>query len=352
MQTYSEVNRILLDAGVSSADADIWENYLVQLEGCHLYSAADQKVDEDAWLKARTGGIGGSDIAAIMGESSWKSPYDIWLSKTGQLPPDGNGAGIQSEAARWGNVLEDTIAYEWAKRNNKRIVKIPVTLQSDKYDFMLANIDGFVLSDDGRRIEGILEVKTTSAYNNDAWEIGPLPYYYICQATWYTMITNLPKFTIVCLVGGQKLYSYEIPKDPELCERMTKEATEFWNVNVKQLVEPKATAVDLERLQAQEVSTAPDEQPLVDETENTDRTVVAYMELRDKIAAMKKIKDALYASIWEAMHAKSCMLTRSNMVVVSRRTTRACNYELLARDFPEAYEATISSSVSTSLSIK
>lgn len=352
MQEYKELIGMLTTSGIKLEDASVWAKYLGQLKGCSLHSAALQTDDEEAWLAARTHGIGGSDIAAIMGESDWKSPYDIWLTKTGQMPLSGEGAPVQSEAARWGNVLEDSIAYEWARRNNKRIIKIPVSLKFDAYPFMLANIDGFVLSDDGETIEGILEIKTTSTYNNDAWEVGPLPYYYICQATWYTMITGLPAFDIVCLVGGQKLYSYHIPKDLELCDQMQKAAVEFWEVNVKQLVEPKVTAADIPRLQAAELESAPDEEPLVDETEATDNLITAYLELRDKESQYKKLKEGVAAEIWKTIQHKSCMLTRGNVVTVSRVARKTCNYELLARDFPEAYEACISSSVSPRLNIK
>ena len=38
-----------------------------QLTNCTLYSTADQGDDEAAWLRARTGGVGGSDVGAICG---------------------------------------------------------------------------------------------------------------------------------------------------------------------------------------------------------------------------------------------------------------------------------------------
>ena len=37
------------------------------------------------WLLDRRKGIGGSDVAAIMGLNKWKSAYQIWLEKTGQV---------------------------------------------------------------------------------------------------------------------------------------------------------------------------------------------------------------------------------------------------------------------------
>ncbi len=36
------------------------------------------------WHNARRLGIGGSEIAIILGESPWRTPYDLWLEKTGK----------------------------------------------------------------------------------------------------------------------------------------------------------------------------------------------------------------------------------------------------------------------------
>ena len=41
-----------------------------------------KKATKEDWLRFRKTGIGGSDMAAIMGLSKWKSPLDIWLEKT------------------------------------------------------------------------------------------------------------------------------------------------------------------------------------------------------------------------------------------------------------------------------
>lgn len=349
MQGFHECVEILFGAGIEPEDARKWAAVLQQLPKCKLHSAAQQFKDDEGWHTARSTGIGGSDIAAIMGESSWKSPYDIWISKTGQMPTEGQQQ--QSEAARWGNVLEDSIAYEWARRNNKKIIKIPVSLEANDAPWMLANIDGFVL-DEYDRITGILEIKTTSLYNKDTWEVGPVPYYYICQAMWYTMITGLPGFDIVCLVGGQHLYSYYFPIDQELCECMKKAAYDFWHANVLGMKEPEVQATDLEKLQKQELEETEPAKPFVDETDATNNLVTAYIEMRDKIGALEKVKEELYAQIWSSMQRHDAMMTQSNVITVKRTNRRSCDLDMLARDFPEAYDACVTMKLSTSLNIK
>ena len=36
------------------------------------------------WLKARRGGIGGSDVAACLGLNPWRTPVQVWEDKTGR----------------------------------------------------------------------------------------------------------------------------------------------------------------------------------------------------------------------------------------------------------------------------
>ena len=72
------------------------------------------------WLEYRKQGIGGSDAAVVCGISRYKSPVELWMEKTGQLPAQETG-----EAAYWGNLLESLGREEFTKRTG-----IPVTKPS------------------------------------------------------------------------------------------------------------------------------------------------------------------------------------------------------------------------------
>lgn len=68
------------------------------------------------WLEDRRKGIGGSDVGTILGLNKWKSPYQLWLEKTGQVELDESN----SEPAYWGNVLEEIVAKEFTERTGKK----------------------------------------------------------------------------------------------------------------------------------------------------------------------------------------------------------------------------------------
>ena len=59
------------------------------------------------WLEYRRLGIGGSDASVVCGINRYKSPVELWLDKTSQLPPQEAG-----EAAYWGTQLEPFVRSE------------------------------------------------------------------------------------------------------------------------------------------------------------------------------------------------------------------------------------------------
>lgn len=346
MQSVKELIEILEVTGMDPILMVQWIKYLSQLRGCHLYSTASPGVDKDQWLEHRKIGIGGSEIATLLGENKWSSPRQVWMSKLGIF----ESPQSQSEQARWGNILETTVATEWGVRNNRKWINIPVILQDDECPWMLANIDGFTLTDDEEYITGILEVKTTSEYNRDAWENGPIPYNYVCQTMWYCGITRLPVVEIACLVGGQKLFSHTIPFSQELFDKEKEVAKVFWTENILKGIEPAATDVDKELTKDNEHDESLP--PVVYDDDESERIADAYCLIRTKIAELDKVKKALYAQIFLLLGKSTQGITKSHTFVIQNSARRSCNFDGLMEEYPEAYEKYVVTNISQSLNIK
>lgn len=43
--------------------------------------AKTKRLSYDEWVAQRRHGIGGSDVAAILGVNPYKTPYHVWLEK-------------------------------------------------------------------------------------------------------------------------------------------------------------------------------------------------------------------------------------------------------------------------------
>lgn len=172
------------------------------------------------WLEERKKGIGGSDAAAICGLSPYKTPLQVWEQKRGLSgPPQDN------ESMLWGRTLEPVIRQRYSDLTG-RPVRLPTEiLQHPKFDFMLANIDGF--TDEKRGVE----IKTT-AYPKDWGEPGTdeIPIGYIFQVQHYMVITGFPVFDVPVLIGGRDFRIYEVQEDKELQEMLMHKEAEFWEL--------------------------------------------------------------------------------------------------------------------------
>lgn len=209
-----------------------------KIKGTTMILTVDQSKDHNAWLAARSKGIGGSDAGAIMGSNTWKSPYQLWLEKTGQVEPEDIS---QKDPVYWGTVLEPLVAKRFSEVTGKKVERCG-TLQNNEAPWMLANIDRLVLGEGAG-----LEIKTTNAFRSAEWDGDQLPDSYYWQCQHYMMTTGLPRWYIAVLIGGQDFRWKAIPRNEEDIKELFLREEEFWNVNVLQHVMPDIDGSDSTR---------------------------------------------------------------------------------------------------------
>lgn len=181
-------------------------------------------------------GIGGSDVAIILGLSSFKTPYELYLEKTGVKE-------IQYEETPqqyWGNVLEPIIIAEYQKRHPGEIVGFPDTLVHPFYDFMRANVDGYIES-----TNTVLEAKSSSAFMSSEWgESGSdvIPLGYLVQVAHYVSCFNADKADIALLLGGNDYREFIYKRDYELEQTVINACKDFWDC-VNNLMEPRLAEI-------------------------------------------------------------------------------------------------------------
>ncbi|MEK4760796.1 YqaJ viral recombinase family protein [Viridibacillus sp. FSL E2-0187] len=186
------------------------------------------------WLDVRRSGIGGSDAAVILGFNKWKSPFQLYLEKTGDYKEESD-----NEFIYWGNVLEDVVAKEFQERTGKKVRKKNQMLRHKEHQFMTANLDRVVVGE-----KAFLECKTTSAYKNDDWDGDEIPAAYLCQVQHYMAVTGFEKAYIAVLIGGNKFVWKEIERDEELIQIMIEREKYFWENHVLAKVPPEIDGSD------------------------------------------------------------------------------------------------------------
>lgn len=180
-----------------------------------------ENIPYEEWLEYRRLGIGGSDASVVCGINRYKSPVELWLDKTGQLPPQEAG-----EAAYWGTQLEPFVRAEFTKRTGIWVEHRSELLQSEEHAFMLANLDGIC------EVPGvgtcIFEAKTASAYKAGEWE-DAIPDEYMCQIQHYMAVTGYVGTYIAVLIGGNTFKWRFVERDEELISMLIELESDFWN---------------------------------------------------------------------------------------------------------------------------
>lgn len=174
----------------------------------------------EEWLKARKLGLGGSDMAAVLGLSPWRSPIDVWLDKTSDTVEE-----KESEPMYWGNVLEEVVAQEFAKRSGYKVRNNNFTLQSEKYPYLLANIDREIVG-----LDAGLECKTANAFKANEWDGDNVPDAYYIQCQHYMAVTGKSSWWIACLVGGNTFHYKEIKRNEEVIAAIIDTGAAFWEL--------------------------------------------------------------------------------------------------------------------------
>ena len=174
-------------------------------------------------LEARKLGIGGSDVAAILGLSKWQTAHGLYLEKRGEIPDDPRE---ESEVMHFGNVLEDVVAKEFERRNDLKVRKRNQHFTHKEYPFLMANIDRSV---DG--LKAVLECKTAGQFMASDWgESGSdqFPDYYRVQLIHYMNVLGYKQGYLSVLIGGNQYRQYYIEQDDELLEMIMQACIEFW----------------------------------------------------------------------------------------------------------------------------
>jgi len=175
-------------------------------------------MEQAKWLEERRKGIGGSDIAAIMGLSPFKTAYQVYREKRKEVE-DWQG----NELTDWGKRMEPAIR-QWYSDKTGRDVRLPDKIMyHPQHPFMLASLDGF--TDDGR----VVEIKTARSGKN--WgepETNQIPDYYAVQVHHYMTITGFQVADIPVSIAGGSPSLYIVEADKEISEMIIEACAKFW----------------------------------------------------------------------------------------------------------------------------
>ncbi|RLU79265.1 hypothetical protein CTZ27_37105 [Streptomyces griseocarneus] len=205
----------------------------------------------NAWLAARQQGIGGSEIAAVLGLSPYESAFSLWHRKQGLVKPV-----EETDVMYWGKLHEPTICGEFARRHAEFEVSVAPTYARAERPWQIANPDRLLNrpcechlhrpdccdpEDCGPCCErcpacptlalpptAVLEAKTSRDGNGWGEEgTDEIPVHYRAQCLWYLDVLGLDTCHVAVLIAGADYREYLVHRDPAETEFMRDAGAQF-----------------------------------------------------------------------------------------------------------------------------
>lgn len=182
----------------------------------------------EIWLDWRRLGLGGSDVASLLGLSPWSGPWDVYLSKVHAVDsPD-------SPAMERGRRLERALG-EWAADRLALDLRDGAQLEDAAEPWIRGTTDHMLSNPATGDVEG-LEVKTTRYLDPKVWGAegsNLIPIQYRIQVAWYMRLADVDSWRVAVFSTLQdRLVLYRIQRDLEVEAALVDRARVWWKRHV------------------------------------------------------------------------------------------------------------------------
>lgn len=282
--------------------------------------------DDAGFGKLRALGLGGTDIAAILGQDPRRTAFDVWLRKTGlheETP-------LRDAGAAWGLRLESAIAAWWGSERGLPVTMPGVTIRLKAHPWALGNPDAWALRPEETEAPvevrargplfgaaeapppepvGLADCKLRHPYGRDGWgEPGTsdVPFATLVQCHWYLALHEgaLPWCDVPVTFGGFDDAIYRLEYDAEVSAELLSRAEDWWRRYVVAGVEPERSGESVDgwlkarfpRPTSSEIRRASDEE---------ERVALRYAVASRELEAAKARKEAARVALLEAIGESS-----------------------------------------------
>lgn len=293
--------------------------------------------DDAGWLDQRRKGIGGSDVAAIMGLSPWRTPADVWFEKTGRAEPQ--DLSDRPHVQR-GVELEGFVGEKFRDAHKGfRVRRVNAVCQSIGRPWAQASLDYEVMQDDRW---GVLEIKTS---RNDAdWKDG-IPAYYLTQVMHYLSVTGREFAWVAVQFDSDWLWEYReyrIERDEEDIAAINAAVDTFWHEFVEADVMPVLVGTSSEAQGLTQMYAKPTPDSITDTDADTLQLVSDYQDASERERKAKADKQAASTLLMAKIGEHRQMFTDTAKVTWSRSEQERFDAKRFKADHPDLYEQYVS----------
>ncbi len=177
------------------------------------------------WLEDRKKFIGGSEIAAALGMSKWRTPFQLWEQKVGLAEPENDNWNM----AR-GRAMEPLLRQHFADITGLDVSLPSAPIVHPKHKWMRYSPDGMCTG------KVLVELKT--ATRSTGWgetDTDEIPQEYILQIQQGLCVLDYDVAKCSVSIGGGEPKYYEIEPDKELQEMLIEGGESFWDKVVNRI---------------------------------------------------------------------------------------------------------------------
>lgn len=258
----------------------------------------------------RNQGLGASDTPIIMGYSSYKTPYQLYLEKIGEIEVNEE----LTEQQYWGNALEPIILKRFEEENGVKLT-YPDTVYHPKYPFIFANLDGWIASEGA-----VVEAKSANSFQRKEWDMAltdGIPLVYLLQIAKQCMVTNANRGYCAVLIGGMEYKQFIYERDKALETLILEADLDFWKC-VQNHIEPPPLNTSDCRLKFPRPS--PDK--IVNSTYELQNNLIALQDVKQKIKEFEETEDAYKMHIMSYMGDAEYLMGFEGEILATWKATR------------------------------
>jgi putative phage-type endonuclease len=178
--------------------------------------------DQTHWHELRSQHIGASDVAALFDMSPFTTLWQLWMEKSGKLPPEDLS---DNKSVQAGTFLESGIANWAAHRWDMKIEKVVDYYTADDCPGMGASLD--FQTDGGHPVE----IKWSA--HGDGWEyegdtITCAPDNYVLQVLHQMACTDAEYGWLIALIRNEPR-RMKVPRSVEIISKIKSHVAKFWD---------------------------------------------------------------------------------------------------------------------------
>lgn len=277
----------------------------------------------------RTTYLGGSDVAAILGISPWRTPLDVYLDKIQPRKEETDPGRLK--VLNRGKRMEPYVIDLLAEETGLEIIRRGERYLDPDLDFIAAEIDAEAATGEN------IEIKTVSPFKAREWgeeQSDEIPLHYAAQAMHGMMVTSREVCVFGVLIGGDDFRVYRIERDDVTIDAIRQKEIEFWSrIQARQAPEP-STVSDVFRLFGTK-----DSGLAVEASESLQADVIALKSLKDDAKRLGAQIDLREERIKLHM-ADASILTMQGQPVLTwkEQSSKRFDQSAFKADQPELYE--------------